>query len=296
MYCDPGSTYKSFGGTSSLAACCPTVGNCNPPYQCDANQLDLWNGDATRWQVLPRPSAAHRGELTSNRSVTNNCGTLEIFEKAGDASPLYMYGCWDDYQLTRTIDKAASDSIAATAAAAPTTGSSPPSARPSGASKAAGGGARPGVVAAAAAVGAFALLVIAGLAAYIVRLRSRAAPAAPTELRGVAGGGGSAAGSAWDVAGGAGKPELPGGANAWEMGGREIRQMPAPGAGAAAPPRSAHDPAAASVRYPGAGGASPAPSWTPDGRHPFAEAPAQPHSFLEMEGSGGPRWGAELPG
>jgi hypothetical protein len=49
MYCDPGSTYKSFGGVSSLAACCPAAGNCNPAYQCFANQLDLWNGDGSQW-------------------------------------------------------------------------------------------------------------------------------------------------------------------------------------------------------------------------------------------------------
>ena len=232
-------------------------------------------------------------ELTNNRSVTNNCGTLEIFDKAGDTSPaLYMYGCWDDYQLTRTIDRAASGSIAATAAAASTTGSSPPSAKSSSASKSGGGGgSRPGVVAAAAAVGVLALLVIAGLVAYILRLRSsRAAPATPTELRKVAGAGPSAPGSVWDVAGGAGKPELPGGANAWEMGGREIHRMPAARRRRRRARRGAYDPAAGSVKYPGSRGtASPAPSWAP-------QTPAQPHSFLEMEGSGGPRGGAALPG
>ncbi len=50
MYCGAGSTWKSFGGSSSLAACCPTAGNCNPPYQCgNGLQVDLYNGDASKW-------------------------------------------------------------------------------------------------------------------------------------------------------------------------------------------------------------------------------------------------------
>lgn len=214
-----------------------------------------------------------------------------------------MYGCWNDFQVTRTIDKAASASIGATAVAAATTGSgsSPSSASTSTSKASKSGGSHSGIIAAAAIVGVLVVLIIAGLVAYILRLRSRTAAPAPTELQKV-GSGPSAPGSAWDVVpGGAAKLELSGGAgaNAWEMGGREIQQIPGgpPGAGMQ---HGGYNPAAGSVRYPG--GQSPAPSWaprTPEGQYPCVEAPAHPHSFLEMDGSGagGQRgWNAELPG
>jgi hypothetical protein len=211
-----------------------------------------------------------------------------------------MYGCWDNYYVFRTVDKAVSNSIAATAAGVSrgSPSSTSGSKSSSNSKSTTGGGSHGGIIAAVVAAIVVVLLIIAVLVAYIIRLRSRSAQYAPaTELQKVPSDP-SAPGSAWGVPGAAAKPELSTSANAWEMGGREIHQIPpnggAPAAGLAG--RHAYDPAAGSVRYPG--GQAPAPR-TPEGQHPYADAPAQPHSFLEMEGSGAaPRWerGAELPG
>ena len=163
IYCNSGSTFKTFG---TIADCCTTAGNCNPATECFAGEL-LYFDDG------------------SASTCEGGCDTGYIYKTMNDPAPRSMYGCFDQFDLYRTINAAAMSSTDGTS----TDGSSPSSTLSSASSNTSTstplqGSKHTAIIAAAVVVVVVLLAAIAGLVTWILLLkRKQRKQTVPTELR-----------------------------------------------------------------------------------------------------------------
>lgn len=165
MYCSSGSTFKTFG---TIADCCTVDGTCYPATECFAGQIVFYDGGSVS-------------------TCFDACSTGFIYKTIGDLSPQSMYGCFDSFDLYRTIDSAdAAAALSTTASDA----SSPSSAGSSAPSSTTSSTATPSshihpiIIAVAVVVVVLLLAAIAGLAVWIMMLKRRQRiQSRPTELQ-----------------------------------------------------------------------------------------------------------------
>jgi len=121
----------------------------------------------------------------SGSTCPQGCSTGFIYKTVGDPSPQSMYGCFDQFEIYRTIDSADAAAALSTAVDGSSPSSTEPSS-PSSTSSTAGSSSHihPVIIAVAVSVVILLLAAIAGLTAWIIILKRRQkTQSRPTELQ-----------------------------------------------------------------------------------------------------------------
>lgn len=166
VYCSSGSTFKTFG---TIADCCTTDGTCHPATECFAGQIVFFNDG-------------------SASTCDGDCSTGFIYDNIGDISPKSMYGCFDEFDLYRTINGAAVTedgsgwiTVDGSSPSSSVAGSAPSETPPSTPS---GSHIHPAIIAAVVAVVVALISAIAGLVTWVCLLKRRQKRQSPaTELK-----------------------------------------------------------------------------------------------------------------